>query len=170
MGNDPYRRLIQQRELDIAIRGLMREEAVVNYYAGRGYKVLSQSDPETRQVFGIPATQKAADVVVEISPGRAIIAEVKGSDIESALSQLRNTAVAVRRRYVFIECKIFTSNPPPEGEFATFGGGLMGYRAMRVFHRAFPGEWLLSEYQERGGTSFVRIENNVVAVIFGPYA
>jgi len=169
MGNDPYRRLIQQREFEIAFRGLMREEAVVNYYAARGYKVLSQSDPETRQVFGIPASEKAADVVVEVSPGRAIIAEVKGTDIESALSQLRNTAAAVRRRYVFIECKIFTSSPPPDSEFASFTGGLMGYRAMRVFYRAFPGEWLLSEYQEGGGTGFVRIEDNVVVVIFGPY-
>jgi hypothetical protein len=169
MGNDPFRRLIQQRELEIAIRGLMREEAVVNYYAGRGNRVLSQTDQETRQVFGIPASEKAADVVVEVSPGRAIIAEVKGSDIEAALNQLRSTAAAVRRRYVFIECKIFTSNPPPDGDFATFGGGLMGYRAMRIFHRAFPGEWVLSEYQEGGGTGFVRIEGNEVNVIFGPY-
>jgi hypothetical protein len=40
---------------------------------------------------------------------------------------------------------------------------------MRLFHCEFPGEWVLFEYLDGGRTSFVRIEGNVVSVIFGLY-
>ena len=42
MPTDPYRALVQKRELAIAIEALMREEVVINLYASRGKRVHSQ--------------------------------------------------------------------------------------------------------------------------------
>ena len=170
MSADKYRELIQKRELDIKILSLMREEAVVNYYAGRGYRIVSQSDDETRIVFGISRSQKAADVVVEVSRGYAIIAEVKGKDIASALAQLRSTYPLVQRRYPYVRCTIFCSNAVPTDADATLPGGHCGYRAVRLFHARFPGEWLLQELQEdHSSPPFVRVGGEVVHVVFGPH-
>src|ERR1700728_2869821 len=149
---DRVREAVRKRELEIAILSLMREEAVVNYYAGKGYTVLCQTDDETRRVFGIPRGQKAADVVVQVTPARAIVAEVEGSNVDDALAQLENTLRAVRPRYPFVACKVFVKNATPPGDTVDLRGGRYGYRAMRIFNSGFPGEWLLLEYQGDGST------------------
>ena len=41
---------------------------------------------------------------------------------------------------------------------------------MRVYNRHFPAEWLLQKYEEDGSTTFVRIDEQIVNVVFGPYA
>lgn len=166
---DKDREAIQRRELEIAITSLMREEAVVNYYASKGYIVLSQTDDETRRVFGIPRGVKAADIVVEVSTGRAIVAEVKGTDLDTALEQLENTVNVVRRRYPSIACKVFVKNPTPAGDAVDLRGGHYGYRAMRILYNSFPAEWLLMEYQEDGSATFVELGSEVVGIVFGPH-
>jgi hypothetical protein len=166
---DRVREAVRKRELEIAIQSLMREEAVVNYYAGRGYRILSQTDDETRQVFGIPRTQKAADVVAEAGTAHAIIAEVKGTDLDTALQQLASTLQPVQSRYQYVSCKIFVRNPTPSGDTVDLRGGGYGYKAIRIFNRGFPGEWLLMEYQSDGSARWVELGSEVVAIIFGPH-
>jgi hypothetical protein len=59
----------------------------------------------------MPADARVADVVIEASRRHAIVAEVKGSDIAHALTQLRSTVSYVRRQYDYVECKIFLKTP-----------------------------------------------------------
>jgi hypothetical protein len=168
---DPYREIIELEELRKKIHAIMREDAVVHHYQAqihgvRGYRVICATDEETRREFKIPSGQPAADVVVEVSPQRAIVAEVKGSNLEHALTQVRNTANHVRGRYALIECKIFLNRQPPGGS-REFIYAL--YEVMRVYNRAFPAEWLLIEHKDPGDAGqFVRIDGQVVNVIFGP--
>ena len=169
MPEDPYRAIIRQRQFEIALRALMREEAVANYFRSRGYQVLSEDDDQTRQLFGIPKSSKAADIVAQVSDGHIIIAEVKGSNIDDAIAQLESTVAVARPRYMHIACKIFAGNPAPSTDTVDLRGGSFGYKARSIFHRGFPGEWLLMAYQPDGSTQFVRIGSEVVSVIFGPH-
>jgi hypothetical protein len=164
MPEDPYRQLRESHQLAIKVESLMREEAVVNYYAARGNRVICQDEDQTRQVFGIRG--KAADVVVEVSPTRAIIAEVKGSDVAHALKQLRATLPFVQNRYPFVSCKIFVRNATPVDDTVEIDGE---YKASRVFYRSFPGEWLLMEYLPDRSTQWVEIGSEIVSIIFGPH-
>ncbi len=172
MSKDPHREAIDLSNLRTAVHALLREDAVVEYYRSKHYKVVAASDAETRSVFKIPATRKykqqAVDVVVEVSSERAIMAEVKGSDLDKALSQLRNSVIYVKKVYPFVESKIFVNREAPEGNSDDLKGGTMGYKVIRVFNHNFPAEWLLAEYQQGGGTEFCRIDGLVVSVIFGP--
>jgi hypothetical protein len=167
---DPYRELVRKRELGIAIEALMREEAVVNHFATRGYRVLATSDAETRNLFKMRANQPAADIVAEVARQRLIIAEVKGTDIDHALMQLQNTALLARSTYAHVECKIFVRNFAPKSDTVDLRGGRYGFRGVRVFKSGFPGEWLLYEYGSAGDTHLVRIGSEGVSVIFGPHA
>jgi hypothetical protein len=165
---------MRKRQLEIAVRALMREEAVVNHYAGRGYRVLTTTDRETRSLFGIPDGNPVADIVVELPGNRAIIAEVKGSDLDRALLQLESTARAPKflgRRFVSVECKIFVTPDrplPPAANTLDLRGGTAGLQAVRVFKRDYPGEWLLYRYRSDRTTEPVRISNSVVCIVFGP--
>jgi hypothetical protein len=155
----------------IAVEALMREELVVDLYASRFYQIISHDENETRSVFGIPAGSRAADVVVAPSKGRAIVAEVKGSDLSHAVEQLRSTSSYVRRQYPFVEYKVFLKTATPARQPAYLRGGVgeegrMGFRAVRVFHTHFPAEWLLVS---EATNEFVRVDGEVVSVIFGPY-
>ena len=76
MSADEYQRLKQT--FNVAFASLLREERVANYFRARGFEVLSEGDDQTRALFGISKGGKAADIVVRVSPHRAIIAEVKG--------------------------------------------------------------------------------------------
>ena len=152
----------------------LREEDVCNYLAGRGYRLLSWGDGEhsTRRVFQIPAGVGAADIVAEVSVGRAIIAEVKGADLDKAIRQLRDTVPYVRKSHRHISCKVFTSEPVPSTEpFETNGGTFsrLGYRAVRVFRAQYPGEWPLWLLKEGGQTEVLRMGDEQVTLVFGPY-
>jgi hypothetical protein len=153
----------------IALEASMREEAVVNFFAKKGYAVLSTSDAETRRLFKMSSTAPAADIVVEVTKARLIIAEVKGSDIEHALRQLRSTAEFAKGKYVCIDCKIFVRNQTPHGDSVDIRGGHCGYRCVRIFRAGFPGEWVLYEYDEKGNTQLVRAGTENVTVVFGPH-
>lgn len=166
---DPHRALVQKRELAIAIEALMREEAVVNYYAARGKKVISVDDNQTRAVLNMGGAEPAADILVELSPGQLVIAEVKGSDLDRALMQLQSTARKAALRYPSIACKIFVRNHPPRTEAVDLRGGGYGFRAVRIFHNSFPGEWILYEYNGSDQTKPVRIGSEPVCIIFGPH-
>ena len=168
MPADPYRTLVQKRELAIAIEALMREEAVVNYYASRGKKVISVDDNQTRAFLKMVGAEPAADILVEIGPGQLVIAEVKGSDLNRALTQLHNTVGKATAHYRNIACKIFVRNSAPPGDAVDLRGGRFGFRAVRIFQRSFPGEWILYEYDGSGQTKPVRIGSEPVCVIFGP--
>lgn len=169
MPNDPYRALIRRRETAIAVEALMREEAVVNYYAARGKKVISADDRQTRAVLNMAATEPAADVLVEFGPTQLVIAEVKGSNIDRALTQLKSTASRAATRYLNVACKIFVRNQAPGGDAVDLRGGGYGFRAIRVFRSSFPGEWLLYEYDASGQSKPVQIGSNQVCVVFGPH-
>jgi hypothetical protein len=166
---DPHRELVRKRELGIAIEALMREEAVVNHYATLGYRVLSTNDDETRSLFKMSERDPAADVVAEVTKHRLIIAEVKGSDVGRALTQLENTARFAQKRYPCVECKIFVKNWAPRVDAVDIRGGHCGFRGVRVFKAGFPGEWLLYAYDAAGGTSLIRIASGNVTVVFGPH-
>lgn len=171
MAQDNYQRLKQGFDDDVAFAGLLREEIVVNHFKGRGYRVLSETDEQTRAVFSIPRGCRAADIVVQVLPHRAIVAEVKGRNgVDDALCQLEATLGPVQRRFSFVECKIFTSIPPPQGSTFTLRGGNfwpLGYRATRLFHAGFPGEWPLWRIKHDGTQEVVRLGTEVVHVIFG---
>jgi len=166
---DPYRELVQRNQLAIKVESLMREETVVNHFAARGYKVLSTDDDETRRVLKMVKAQPAADILAEVTPQRLIVAEVKGSEVDRALTQLESTAKSAQVRYPHIECKIYVRNNAPSGDAADLRGGHYGFRAVRVFHSQFPGEWLLFEYEHNGGTKAVRIASQPVMIVFGPH-
>lgn len=147
----------------------MREEAVVNHYAARGKKVISVDDKQTRAVLNMTAGEPAADVLVELGPAQLVIAEVKGSDLDRALKQLENTARHAIRRYPSIACKIYVRNQAPRSDAIDLRGGGYGFRAVRVFHSTFPGEWVLYRYDGAGQSAPVRIGSDPVCVIFGPH-
>ena len=169
MPTDPHRALVQKRELAIAIEALMREEAVVNYYSARGKKVISVDDNQTRAVLNMGGAEPAADILVELGPKQLVVAEVKGSDIDRALTQLQNTARRAAVRYHSIACKIYVRNHAPRADASDLRGGRYGFRAVRVFHSSFPGEWILYEYDSSGQTKPVRIGTDPVCIIFGPH-
>ncbi len=166
---DPYRELIRRKQFAIKVESLMREEAVVNYFAARGYKVLSTDENQTRNVLKMLGRPPAADVLAEVTSQRLIIAEVKGSDVHHALTQLENTARSAQGRYPYIECKIYVRTHAPATDIVDLHGGHCGYRAVRVFHSQFPGEWLLYEYDQNGMTKQVRIASQPVMIVFGPH-
>ena len=86
MPTDPHRALVQKRELAIAIEALMREEVVVNLYASRGKRVIASDDNQTRIVLRMAAAEPA-DVLVGMGPRQLVIAEVKGSNLDRALTK-----------------------------------------------------------------------------------
>ena len=155
----------------IALEAHLREEAVVNHLAARGYNVISTSDTDTRRAFQMPRAQPAADLAAAVTRHRLILAEVKGSDLEHALTQLKVTAQYAHAFYPCIECKVFVRNqaPDPNTEAVNFQGGRFGYRGVRIFRAAFPGEWVLFEYLEGERTRAVEIGAQPVTVVFGPY-
>jgi len=171
MSVDEYRRLKQTFDDDTAFEGLLREERVADHFRSRGYEVLSENDEQTRAMFGIPKGGKAADIVVRVSPHRAIVAEVKGRNgVDDALVQLDATLRPVRARFPFVECKVFTSIRPPTGDTFTMRGGNfspLGYRAVRLFHSGFPGEWPLWRINFDGSTAVVRLGTEIVNFVFG---
>jgi hypothetical protein len=171
MAPDEYRNLKQTFDDDVAFQGLLREERVADYFRSRGHKVLSAGDEQTRAVFGIPKGRRAADIVVQLSPHRAIVAEVKGRNgVDDALHQLEATLQPVRARFPIVESKVFTAIRPPLGDTFSLRGGTfspLGYRAVRVFHSGFPGEWPLFRIKSDGSTEVVRLGTEVVCVIFG---
>lgn len=164
---DPHRALVQKKELAIAIEALMREEAVVNHYAARGKKVISVDDNQTRAVLNMVAAEPAADILIELGPGQLLIAEVKGSDLDRALTQLQNTARKAVGRYPSVACKIYVRNQAPVGDAVNLRGGGYGFRAVRILHRT--GEWVLYEYEGSGQTKLVRIGSDPVCIVFGPH-
>src|SRR5689334_969785 len=106
----------------IAVEALMREDIVVDLYAKRGYEILTRTEDDTRRAFGMPEGP-TADMVIKVSPRKAIIAEVKGSDVAHALIQLKQTALYVRRQYEFVECKIFVKTLTPSNDTIGLRGG-----------------------------------------------
>ena len=146
---DPHRALVQKRELAIAIEALMREEAVVNYYAARGKKVISVDDNQTRAVLKMGGAEPAADILVELSPGQLVIAEVKGSDIDRALTQLKAQQGRQLGDIPALRAKSPFAITRPALTLLTFGVADIGFRAIRIFHNSFPGEWILYEYLAR---------------------
>jgi hypothetical protein len=113
-------------------------------------------------------------MVIEVAPRRAIVAEVKGSSVADALDQLRKTVPYVRRQYDLVECKIFLRTSTPTDDTKDLHGGegeegRLGFLVMRIFNRNFPAEWLLQRYLADGNLDFVRIDGEVVSVVFGPY-
>lgn len=166
---DPHREAMKRHQLALAVEALMREEAVVNYYATRGKKVICADDKQTRALLKMTASEKVADVLIEMSPGHLVIAEVKGSDLDTAIEQLKSTAKRAAHLYNHITCKIYVRNKVPEGESADLRGGHLGYRALRVFHAGFPGEWLLYKYKDTGGHEPVRVGSEQVCIAFGPH-
>ena len=167
---DPNKSAMQRHQLATAIQALMREEAVVNYYAARGKKVISTDDNQTRTLLKISAAEKAADVLIEMAPGQLVITEVKGSNLDSAIEQLKNTARRATHLYKHIACKIFVKNtaPAPPENNVELRGGRYGFRAVRVFRSDFPGEWILYEYDAMGATHPVKIGSDQVCIVFGP--
>jgi hypothetical protein len=164
---------VNLQQIRIAVEALLREDIVVDLYERRGYRIVSRSEEATRELFKMPE-EPTADVIVEVSARHAIIAEVKGSNVAHALVQLRNTVSYVKRKYDFIECKIFVKTTTPPGDKVTLRGGegdegRLGFVAMRIFNRHFPAEWLLLRHLDGGGQDFVRIDGQTVTVIFGPY-
>jgi len=166
---DPHRPAKERYHLAIEVQALMREEAVVNFYAARGKKVICTDDKQTRALLKMGATEKVADVLIEMAPGQLVIAEVKGSDIEHAIEQLKSTARRAAHLYPHIACKIYVRDNAPLGESVKLRGGRYGYRAVRVFHAGFPGEWILYEYDAMGATHPVRIGSDQACIAFGPH-
>jgi hypothetical protein len=165
---------VKLNDVRIAVEALMREDLVVDLYERRSYRVITRTEDATREHFHMPMGA-TADLVIEVSPRHAIVAEVKGSDLAHALVQLRNTVKYVRKVYDFVECKVFLKTPTPRTESPSLRGGegeegRLGFVAMRVFHTHFPAEWLLLKHLDGGGREFVRIDGHTVNVVFGPYA
>lgn len=169
MPTDPHRALVQKRELAIAVEALMREEAVVNHYAERVKNVIRVDNNQARAVLNMVRAEPAADILVEPGPGQLVIAEVKGSDLDRALTQLQNTARKAAGRYRHIACKLFVRNQVPRADTVDLRGGRYGFRAVRIFHGSFPGEWILYEHDGSGQTSPVRIGSDQVCIVFGPH-
>jgi len=166
---DPHRALVQKKELAIAIEAVIREEAVVNYYAARGKKVISTDENQTRSILKMASAERAADILIEMGPRQLTIAEVKGSDIDRALTQLESTAKKAAQHYSHISCKIFVRNQAPRGDAVDLRGGRYGFRAVRIFRGAFPGEWTLFEYDGSARTKPVHIGSETVCIVFGPH-
>jgi hypothetical protein len=168
---DDYRSLKQTFDDDVAFQSLLREEKVASYLRSRGYQILSAGDDQTRAAFAIPKGRKAADIVAQVSAHRAIVAEVKGrTGLDDALGQLEATVAPVRAKFPFVECKVFTAIPPPTGDVFTLRGSNfspLGYRALRVFHSGFPGEWPLWRIKSDGSAEAVRLGSGIVSVVFG---
>jgi len=84
-------------------------------------------DEETRAYFGIPPSEKAADLVVIRKPGQCVIAEVKGTDLTKALRQLENTTRYVKRKFPVVRPKVFVNILRSTSQKQSLGGG---FRAM----------------------------------------
>jgi hypothetical protein len=156
----------------VAFISLMREDLVVRHYRSLGYAVLSEDDNGTRKLLDLPVKSKAADVIVQVSPHRLIVAEVKGKNIDDAFEQLRVTVDAVRRRlpqFQHIACKVFSAIAPPLGNAVDLSGAPAGYRAVRTLWHGFPGEWPLWTIHPGGQTELLRIGSDPVNLIFGPF-
>jgi len=100
------------------------------------------------------------------------VAEVKGTNIDDAFDQLRATVPAVRRRFPQIQhiaCKVFSGIPPPSGNEKDIAGAPAGYRAVRTLWHGFPGEWPLWKILPSGQTELLRIGDETVNLIFGPF-
>jgi ribosome-associated translation inhibitor RaiA len=166
---DPNRAAMEKYQNAILVESLMRVEAVANYYAARGNKVLFADDDEIRAFLKMSPNEKVADVLIETGPGQLVIAEVKGNNLKRAIDQLRNTADRAAHLYKRIVCKIYVRNPVPKGDSVDLIGGWGGYRAVRVFHASFPGEWILYEYDPTHAPLPVRAGSEQVCVVFGPH-
>lgn len=93
---------------------------------------ISVDDNQTRTVLKMVEAEPAADILVEMGPGQLVIAEVEGSNLDRALTQLRSTARKATGRYQNIACKIFVRNQAPVLTRSTFteedmGSALYGY-------------------------------------------
>jgi hypothetical protein len=111
-------------------------------------------------------------LVIQVSDQRAIIAEVKGKNLDDALVQLAATVPAVRRRFRYVACKVFTAIPVPVENTTDIRGGNfspLGYRAVRLFYSGFPGEWPLWKLTADGGSESLRLGDESVCMIFGPF-
>jgi hypothetical protein len=170
---DPHRLAKANYDYEVQFQALYRQDEVIRYYRSRHYEIICDDDPATRREFNIPEGP-AADLVVQVDPNRAIIAEVKGKDLDHALVQLAATVAPVRKRYRYVSCKVFTSIPVPPVDRVQLRGGnyaVLGYEAVCVFHRGFPGEWpLLRILDSSGATEFVRLGDDPVSIVFGPFA
>jgi len=160
-------------EYEVQFQALLRQDEVIRHYQAKQYEIVCDDDVATRKVFGIP-TGPVADLVVQVDRNHAIVAEVKGKDLDHALEQLAATVDAVRKRFRYVACKVFTAIPVPPVDRVRIPGGnfsVLGYEAICVFHRGFPGEWpLMKILDESGRTEFVRLGDESVSIVFGPFA
>ena len=76
--------------------------------------------------------------------GSSLFAEVKGSDIEHAIEQLKSTTKRAAPLDGHIACKMYVRNNAPLGKSVELRGGRYGYRAVRVLQASFPGEWIFT--------------------------
>lgn len=162
-----------EQQYEVQYQALLRQDEVIRHYTSKQYGIVCDDDVATRKAFGI-STGPVADLVVQVDQNHAVIAEVKGKDLDHALEQLAATVGPVRKRFRYVACKVFTAIPVPPVDRVRIPGGnfsVLGYEAICVFHRGFPGEWpLLKILNESGSTEFVRLGDEPVSIVFGPFA
>jgi|RhiMethySRZTD1v2_1073278.scaffolds.fasta_scaffold15297_9 hypothetical protein len=170
---DPYQAAKARQQYDVQYQALLRQDEVIRHYQSKQYEIVCDDDVATRKAFGI-AAGPVADLVVRVDQNHAIIAEVKGKDLDHALEQLAATVEPVRKKFRYIACKVLTAIPVPPVDRVSIPGAnfsVLGYEAIRLFHRGFPGEWpLLKILNESGSTEFVRLGDEPVSIVFGPFA
>lgn len=81
------------------IKPLTKAETVINNaLIKEGVGLLGQGDDSVRQVLGMKSTEKAADFLGVTKNGTFKIVEGKGTDMDSAVTQLTNTANALQEK------------------------------------------------------------------------
>jgi len=165
---DEYQKLKRQQDDAIKLVSLKREQTVANYYAERGKNVIGSDKERIREICHMPAGP-VADLLIEMAPRELVIAEVKGGNLDKAVEQLQHTALHAPPQYLSVVCKIYAKNPTPPGDSVELRGGRFGFHAVRVFHAAYPGEWILYEYDGSGQTVPVMSGTNQVRIVFGPH-
>jgi len=109
---DPYQAAKARQQYDVQYQALLRQDEVIRHYQSKQYEIVCDDDVATRKAFGI-AAGPVADLVVRVDQNHAIIAEVKGKDLDHALEQLAATVEPVRKKFHYIACKVFTAIPVP---------------------------------------------------------
>ncbi len=75
------------------------ERQAKRFYIAQQKEVISWGIERHHQVLGVPLTEPSADFVISNGPHSVIVSEAKGSDIDHALGQLKNTARHVHEKW-----------------------------------------------------------------------
>lgn len=126
------------KKLDQAIEGTQQEEIARADARTTGGGSLGESDASVRQGLKIPPGGRAPDIARDLSGGRLLLAESKGTDVAGAIGQLEaGMNSPVGRTFTSFDLRIYV----PEGAFEamTRTGNIEGFAANNV-----GGRWVIS--------------------------